>query len=370
MLLIAMAFVSCKNNEHRDLKDGLYAEIKTTKGDILLQLNYQKAPITVANFVSLAEGTNQFVDKQYSGRPFYDGLKFHRVIKNFMIQGGDPLGTGEGGPGYKFNNEISDLRHDKPGVLAMANAGPNTNGSQFYITRVAKPNLDGGYSIFGQVVDGQKVVDSIQINDVMNSVKIIRIGEAAKRFDAVKTFGDYFARESDNHKKTEAKAAEEQKAYLEKYKAVFAKKSAELALLRKTTQKTSSGLEYKILRKGSGKKPAPGDKVYMTYAGYFENGILFDSNDENSAKESGKFDELRASQGGYSPMPFAYGSQMIPGFTEGLNLMTFGEKMFLYIPSKLAYGEEGAGHGIIPPNSNLVFEVELLENPGDAPTHK
>ncbi|MFN0275944.1 MAG: peptidylprolyl isomerase [Chitinophagales bacterium] len=180
--------------EKKKLPPGLYAEIQSNKGNILCFLEFQKAPMTVANFVGLAEGTIHNAARP-DGTLYYDGLKFHRVVKDFVIQGGDPEGTGAGGPGYKFNNEIhSDLKHDKAGTLAMANAGPNTNGSQFYITHKATPQLDGNYSVFGYVVKGQDVVDAIVKGDTINHIEIIRVGKAAKKFKAEKVFAEYEAK--------------------------------------------------------------------------------------------------------------------------------------------------------------------------------
>ncbi len=166
--------------------EGIFAEMKTNKGTIVLRLFFEKTPITVANFVGLAEGTKVWTDlrtgKQTSA-PLYKNLKFHRVIKNFMIQGGDPLGSGRGGPGYRFNDEFRhDLKHDKPGILSMANAGPNTNGSQFFITHVPTPWLDNRHTVFGAVIEGMDVVNKIQKNDDLIGIRIIRKGAEAKAF--------------------------------------------------------------------------------------------------------------------------------------------------------------------------------------------
>jgi cyclophilin family peptidyl-prolyl cis-trans isomerase len=163
------------------LADGLYAKFETTKGEIICVLEFAKTPLTVANFVGLAEGTKKC--NKPEGTRFYDGLQFHRVIPKFMIQGGCPLGRGTGGPGYRFPDEIDrTLRHTDPGVLSMANAGPGTNGSQFFITHVPTPWLDGKHSVFGHVIKGQDVVNEIAKGDILTTLTIIRVGDEAKAF--------------------------------------------------------------------------------------------------------------------------------------------------------------------------------------------
>jgi cyclophilin family peptidyl-prolyl cis-trans isomerase len=350
LLLAVTSFYSCKD-EHSNLPDGLYADIETNKGHIIVELGYKKAPITVANFVTLAEGKNEFVTKEYlKGKPFYDGLKFHRVIEDFMIQTGDPEGTGSGDTGYKFKDEITDLKFDKGGVLAMANNGPGTNSSQFFITHVETPWLDGKHTIFGHVVEkGQEVVNQVKQDDKIVTVTIIRNGEAAKKFDAVKVFHDYFS-----------EIAKEQS----KYAGVQKEKVDALAALKAKATKTSTGLQYVITEKGTGKKPANGTQVYIHYAGFLENGTLFDSSIEEVAKTFGKFDPARAEAKQYQPIPFTAGSKsgLIPGFIEGIEQLSFGDKAVIFIPSHLAYGAAGAGN-VIPPNANIVFEIQLLEKP-------
>ena len=362
IVALATLFTSCKD-KHSNLADGLYAEIETSKGTILLELDLEKAPITVANFVSLAEGNDPFVSDEFKGKPFFDGLKFHRVIPNFMIQGGDPLGNGSGDCGYKFKDELSDLKFDKGGILAMANSGPTTNGSQFFITHVATPWLDGKHTIFGHVVDkGMEIVNAIAQDDAINSIKIIRKGEDAKKFDAVKIFSDYFKNESENQKKQVALNAEAQKKYQEQYQKVITDKLAYFAGAKASSTKLPSGLQFKLIGKTTGKKPAVGAQLFVKYAGFLENGTLFDTSFSDVAKSFGKYDEQREAQNGYQGLPYEVGKKgaMIPGFEEGLSKMNIGDKAVLFIPSNLGYGVNGAGN-VIPPNANIIFEVELVE---------
>lgn len=366
--------------------EGIFAEIYTNKGKIALQLEFQKTPVTVANFITLAEGKNEFVTNDRKGKPYYDGLKFHRVIANFMIQGGCPLGTGAGDPGYKFKDEFDpSLKHDKPGIFSMANSGPATNGSQFFITHKDTPWLNNKHSIFGHVIEGQKVVDAIAQDDVIEKVVIVRKGKLAKAFNAEKVFSEYMKikpeldkKEAEENKikaeaaakleaekrqkEAEAKAIAD-KEMKEKLGPLLAAKIAELAALKAKTTTTASGLQYSILQKGTGVKPAEGKDIYVHYAGYLEDGTLFDSSYEAINKMYGKFDQNRANQNGYQPFPFKYGSKggLIPGFLEGINNMNFNDKAIFFIPAKLGYGEKGAGN-VIPPNSNIIFEVEILES--------
>ena len=362
-LAIIASFYSCKE-ESNNLPDGLYAKIETNKGEIIVQLDYEKAPITVANFVTLAEGKNEFVtNENIKNRPFYDGLKFHRVIENFMIQGGDPLGTGSGDAGYKFKDEITDARFDKAGVLAMANNGPATNSSQFFITHLETPWLDGKHTIFGHVVgNGMEAVNKILQDDYMSKVTIIRNGDAAKKFDAVKIFHNYFITEAENQKKQAAIDAENKRIFNEMYKTVIDAKVKYFAALKAKATKTKSGLEYVITKKSGGAKPKAGTGIFIHYAGFLEDGTLFDSSVEGVCKSFGTFDSNRATQNGYQPIPFQAGKKdgMIPGFIEGIEQLTFGDKAVIFIPSKLGYGEAGAG-GVIPPNANIIFEIELLK---------
>ena len=350
LLSIITFFASCSKS-YDNLKEGLYADIETSKGNMILKLEFEKVPNTVANFVTLAEGKNPFVSEEFKGKPFYDGLKFHRVIADFMIQGGDPNGDGSGGPGYKFKDEFHpDLRHSKAGILSMANAGPSTNGSQFFITHKETPWLDNMHTVFGEVVEGLEIINTITADDVIEKITIIRIGNTAKKFDAVKIFKNYYS-----------SVAKEIKEAEEKAKQIIENKAKEITTLKATGTKTKSGLIYQIIKKGGDKKPSNGTQVNVNYAGYLENGQLFDTSYEDVAKLFGKFNQQRAQQGGYTPIPSTIGNlQFIPGFIEGINMMNFGDKLMLYIPSELGYGQEGAGD-VIPPNANIVFEVELLE---------
>ncbi|UOX33826.1 peptidylprolyl isomerase [Flavobacterium sediminilitoris] len=352
-------FTSC-TDPYSKLEEGMYADITTNKGSIILKLEFEKTPITVANFVSLAEGKNPFVEDQFKGKPFYDGLKFHRVIPDFMIQGGDPLGDGSGGPGYKFKDEFHpDLKHSKGGILSMANAGPGTNGSQFFITHKETPWLDNMHTVFGEVIEGKEVVDSIAQDDIIEKITIVKKGTDAKKFDAVKIFKDYYSIEAEEQKK-EAEIQKKEALKVEKAKA---DKAVEIEQLKLDGTKTKTGLIYKIISKGEGKKPKKETQVYINYAGFLQNGELFDSNYEDVSKTFGKLDPNRAQQGAYKPFPFKYGDKqgLIAGFIEALELMSYGDKAIVYIPSNLGYGSQGAGN-VIPPNADIIFEIEMLEN--------
>ncbi|MDG2433443.1 peptidylprolyl isomerase, partial [Flavobacterium sp.] len=296
-------------------------------------------------------------------KPFYDGLKFHRVIDNFMIQTGDPTGSGAGGTGYAFKDEfVPDLKFDQGGILAMANSGPATNASQFFITHKDTPWLNGKHTIFGHVTSGMNVVNSIVQGDEMIKVIITRKGALAKKFDAAKVFSDYYNNKEEDAKKQAALAAEAEKAEKAKYAQVIAKKLAYFNEMKASATTTPSGLTYKIVKTGTGIKPVDGATFYFHYAGYFEDGTLFDSSYEDVCKEYGTYDPNRAKQNGYNPFPFQAGKKdgMIPGFIEGLSLINYGDKAILFLPPALGYGERGAG-GVIPPNATLIFEIEMFE---------
>jgi peptidylprolyl isomerase len=308
---------------------GIYTVITTPKGKIVCQLEYQKTPMTVGNFISLAEGVHPLAQAK-KGKPLYDGLTFHRVIDKFMIQGGDPQGNGMGGPGYKFQDEFDlTLRHDKPGMLSMANSGPGTNGSQFFITHIPTPWLDNKHTIFGHVVEGQDVVNNIKQGDTTTKIEIVRVGADAEAFDAVHSFQNG----AELIKKKAAAAVESAKAGWEaKVKARFP-----------TALATPSGLYYVIDTEGSGALARTGQTVVAHYTGTFWDGAKFDS-----SKDRGKPFEFPVGQG-----------RVIAGWDEGFGLLQVGTKGKLIIPYFLAYGEQGHPAGI-PPMSDLIFDVEML----------
>jgi FKBP-type peptidyl-prolyl cis-trans isomerase len=309
--------------------DGLYAKIETNKGDIYLQLEYKKVPMTVANFVGLAEG--KIPNTARPNQPFYDGLIFHRVIKDFMIQGGCPKFNGMGDPGYKFPDEIdTTLKHNGPGILSMANAGPNTNGSQFFITHKETPWLDGKHSVFGHVVKGQDVVNAIVQNDTIRHIIILRKGKDAEKFDAPKVFETL-------KQQKEKEIVEKEKKQQEEVEKILQEKFG-------NAQTTPSGLKYIIEKQGDGEKPKVGQTVVVHYTGTFLDGKKFDSSyDRNQPLE----------------LPIGVG-RVIKGWDEGIMLLNKGSKAKLIIPYQLGYGEQGYP-GVIPPKSWLIFDVELLD---------
>ncbi|RRJ92972.1 peptidylprolyl isomerase [Flavobacterium macacae] len=308
------------------MENGIYAKFNTPKGSILVKLTHDKTPGTVGNFVALAEGNLENKSRP-QGKPFYDGLKFHRVIPDFMVQGGCPQGTGTGGPGYQFDDEFHpELKHNRPGVLSMANSGPGSNGSQFFITHIPTDWLDNKHTVFGHVVEGQDVVDAIAQGDEIESLEIVREGEEAKAWNAVEAFRTF----EGSRAKREAKVKEDAEAQMEKLAAGF--------------DKTESGLRYKMIQKGNGKKAENGKTVSVHYTGQLEDGKVFDSSYPRK-----------------KPIEFPLGrGNVIEGWDEGIALLQVGDKARFVIPSHLGYGSRGAG-GAIPPNATLIFDVELMD---------
>lgn len=329
--------------------DGIYAVFTTSKGEIVCQLEYEKTPMTVANFVGLAEGNFQVKELSFT-KPFYNGLKFHRVIQDFMIQGGDPLGNGSGNPGYRFPDEIvQDLRHTGPGILSMANSGPNTNGSQFFITHKATPWLDGKHTVFGHVFSGQDVVDAIAQEDIMKEVKIVRVGEKAKAFDATKEFGsryeqfyeDYVVYPKYMDSVSKIPITQYDAAFFEQIKASLPKKQA------KKLQQTESGLVYSLNKRGSKKKMVTeGDSLVVHTSGTFRRNMeqFFSTHDEGQQAMEFQFQNPQR--------------RMVNGFEEALQLMGPGGSGTFYLPYHLAYGVNGSGP--IRPYSDIIFNIEVV----------
>jgi len=308
------------------MENGIYAKFNTTKGAILVKLTHDLTPGTVGNFVGLAEGTLENKVKP-QGNKYYDGLKFHRVIPDFMIQGGCPQGTGTGGPGYSFDDEFHPtLKHNRPGVLSMANSGPASNGSQFFITHVPTEWLDNKHTVFGHVVEGQDIVDAVAQGDFLDSVEIVRVGEEAEKWNAIEAFITFKGARN----KRDAALKAEAEAKMEQLAAGF--------------DKTESGLRYKMIQKGNGKKAENGKTVSVHYTGQLEDGKVFDSSYPRK-----------------KPIEFPLGmGNVIEGWDEGIALLQVGDKARFVIPSDLAYGTRGAG-GVIPPNATLIFDVELMD---------
>lgn len=377
LLALLMSATSC-NNKHQDLEDGLYAEIITNKGTMLAKLEFEKAPVTVANFVALAEGNHPLLADSLKGKKFYNGIIFHRVIDKFMIQGGDPTGTGSGSPGFKFEDEFHpDLKHDKPGILSMANSGPATNGSQFFITEVPTPNLDNRHAVFGELVKGLEVQDSISnvetnkpsnkpVDDVViQEVNIIRVGLAAKKFDAPQVFTE----ELPKIKEKQEKLREEQRLKAEEQQKIREAQNVEASkdvkpLLDGYLSKakaSASGLKTYMITKGTGEKPSQGANVKVNYEGYFTDGRLFDSNRKEIEEKHGMLNPMKVQRDMYKPMPMQISAdaRMIAGFKEAVAQLKVGDKAFFYLPYHLAYGERA--NGPIPAKADLIFIIEMVE---------
>lgn len=326
LFLAFILAVSCK--EQQNLPLGLYAKLETTKGPITVALAYDKVPLACINFAGLAEGLLGPVP----GKPFYDGLSFHRVEPDFVVQGGDPLGNGTGDPGYNFPDEFDpELKHDGPGVLAMANQGPDTNGCQFYISLRAIPELDMHYTVFGHVVEGMSVVESLELGDVIKKVSILRIGDSAKAFKTdQEAFAKYYteAKEASVIRQKKQREAEEARL-LQNWPGLIA---------------GENGILYKVLKEGPGQKPEYGSQVKAEYKAMLPDGTVFDQ-----SALHGK------------PLEFTLGAgSVIPGWEAGIAEMRKGEKRLVAIPPSLAYGQSGIS-GVIPPNSYILLEIHLIE---------
>jgi cyclophilin family peptidyl-prolyl cis-trans isomerase len=378
--LIALSLListsSCQG-KYPDLEDGLYAEFVTTKGIMVAKLTYDKTPVTVANFVALAEGNHPMVKEEYKGKKYFNGLTFHRVMDQFMIQGGDPTATGTGDPGYKFADEFyPDLKHDKPGILSMANSGPDANGSQFFITEVPYPSLDFRHAVFGELVIGLDIQDSISnvetqqgnkpVKDVIiTELNIIRKGSTAKAFNAPKVFTEELPkiaqRKEELQKELQAKAEAEQKIRDEKIAEVAKSMKPTLDAYDAKATSFPSGLKMYMITKGKGPKPVVGNSVKVNYEGYYTDGRLFDSSVLEVVEKFGMLNQARLDAGMYGPMEMKISPDeaMIAGFKEAASLLQIGDKAYFYMPSHIAYGERGRNP--IPPNTDLVFILEMVE---------
>lgn len=372
IILVVLANISCQE-KYPNLEDGLYAEFVTNKGTMLAELYYDKVPVTVANFVALAEGNHPMVKDEYKGKRYYDSITFHRVVNNFMIQGGDPTASGMGDPGYKFPDEFHpDLKHDKPGVLSMANPGRDANGSQFFIMEKEWPSLDNRHAVFGQVIEGMDVHDSISnvkvidparrnhkpVEDVViTKLNIIRKGKEAKFFDAPKVFEEEMPKILEKREQQIAEAKKKAEELSKEAREEFLKKNEEI---KNSIIKSETGMEMAFTHKGDGVKPTPEQRVKIDCAGYFEDGTLFWTTWKEVAEKNGKYDETQDSRGGYSPftMPYNESAGLVAGFREAMLNMKVGDKARVYIPYHLGYGESGRAP-LIPGKTNLVFDIEL-----------
>ena len=392
--ILMMSATSCQKDKYPDLGDGLYAEFVTSKGTMVAKLTPEKTPLTVANFVALAEGTHPMVIDSLKGKPFYNGLIFHRVMDNFMIQAGDPSATGAGSPGYKFGDELDPtLKHDKPGILSMANPGANANGSQFFITEKATPWLDGYdadgnlkncadpqtycHAVFGEVVLGLDIQDSIsnvkvgirnrpEQDVIIEQLNIIRQGFDARKFDAKGIWEAELPKLEEKRKKAEEearqKAEEARKLQEEKSKNAAAETVVMLNDYKSKATKSSTGLMTYVIKKGTGPKVKQGQTVNVNYEGYFTDGGLFDSNLKEVEEKYGKFNAQKQQRGMYSPSPMKVSpdASLVAGFKEAMANMSVGEKLYAFLPSHLGWGERGSPP-VIPANADTIFIIEIVE---------
>lgn len=354
----ALTLFACQEEKYPDLENGVYAEFITNKGTFVAKLYHDQTPKTVANFVDLAEGKNALVDEQYKGKPYFDSLIFHRVIKDFMIQGGDPLGNGTGNPGYSFPDEFVDtLLHDKKGILSMANSGPATNGSQFFITVRETPHLNGRHTVFGEIVIGM---------DIVEAISLVPTGERDKPIDDVIIEKLNIIRKGNVTLNSFEKEMEEvEKERLAKEERLSKVKSETAAMyldLKENAEELPSGLKMVVTKNGEGPQPKEGQRITMNYEGYLTDGTLFDSSKLEVAEKYEMVDERRLQAGQYAPMPAEYSlnAGLIAGFKEGMLKMKKGDEAVLFIPPHLGYGESGAGN-VIPPNAELIFKIEIVD---------
>lgn len=372
VVLLVLVNISCQER-YPELKDGLYAEFVTTKGTMVAELFYDKVPVTVANFVALAEGNHPMVKDEYLGKRYYDSTTFHRVIDKFMIQGGDPTASGSGDPGYKFPDEFRpDLKHDKPGVLSMANPGQDANGSQFFIMEVLWPSLDNKHAVFGQIVDGMEIQDSISnvkvidprarnhkpVEDVIiTKLNIIRKGTAAKDFDAPKVFEEEMPKMKEKQEKLKEEARKKAKELAKLAQVEFLKKNEEL---KGRKIESPTGMVMIFIHESDGIKPSSTQRVNIDCAGYLENGELFWTTWKEVAEKNGKYDERQDQQGGYAAfkMPYNETATLVSGFREAMLNMKVGDKARVFIPHYLGYGVNGR-QPLIPSNANLVFDIQV-----------
>lgn len=330
-ILLSACQASATHKGEKKVKkpDGLYANIETNKGTIIIKLYIHESPLTTLNFIGLATGS---LKNSKGKQPFYDNTVFHRVIPNFVIQGGDPTGTGTGGPGYQFSDEINpQLKHDREGILSMANAGPNTNGSQFFITLEATPWLDGKHAIFGEVYEGMDVVKNISQGDTIHHITIDKIGEEANSFVISQEHFDILKNKAEEtHKQKATQMLEEQR-------------KQSIAKFSKTPSESKEGILYEIIKEGKGNTPKSGQTLEVHYEGKLLNGEKFDSSYDRGQTFKFVLDKDR----------------LIAGWENALKEMKIGEKRHMVIPAHLAYGSNGIA-GVIPPNSFLEFTVELI----------
>ncbi len=360
-LTLLLTTMSC-NDLQSDQQKGLFAKMDTNKGTILLDLHFELAPVTVANFVSLAEGTNTMVDQEFRGKKYYDGLVFHRVVPDFVIQGGDPTGTGRGGPGYNFGDEFHEsLLHDGPGILSMANSGPNTNGSQFFITHTATPHLDSLHSVFGYVIEGQNIVDTIQQRDTILSVEIIRHGRNAKYFNADEILRKHLEKHEEEKRMAQELKEKKEKEIAEKRKSINAENLAYFKGLMGKTIEAPDGVRYIVTKAGSENSVNDQDVLYIDYALYTTEGELLATSIFETAEKNLLHELNQNPEDTYRPMTVDQSmlqSGFIKGFSAGLTQMNVGDDGVLFIPWQVGYGEDGSPP-VVPPRADLIFEVRI-----------